>query len=71
MARSVTEPVKGLRPVLLKLDRIAGAQEVAKKALRVLRGFASAFHVNIFGVDVGITPEEGVADTGDLVDLPN
>jgi hypothetical protein len=63
--------VKGLRPVLLKLDRIAGAQEAVKKGLRVLRSFASAFHVNIFGVEVEITREEGVADTGDLAnDLP-
>jgi AAA ATPase domain len=63
--------VKGLRPVLLKLDRLAGAQEAAKKALRVLRGFASAFHVNVFGIELGVAPEEGVADTGDLAnDLP-
>jgi hypothetical protein len=63
--------VKGLRPALLKLDRIAGAQDVAKRGLRVLRSFASAFHVNVFGVEVSVTPEEGAADTGDLsVDLP-
>lgn len=57
---------KGLRPVLLRLDRMAGAQEVAKRGLRVLRSFVSAFRVSIQGLDLSVAPEEGTADTGDL-----
>lgn len=62
---------KALRPVLLRLDRRAGAQDLAKRGLRVLRGFASAFHLGVMGIDVSVKPEDGVADTGDLaVDVP-
>ncbi len=62
---------KSLRPVLLRLDRMAGAQEVARRGLRVLRSFASAFRVSIQGLDLSVAPEEGTADTGDLAaDLP-
>ena len=46
----------GLHPVLLRLDRIAGTQDVAKRGLRVLRSFASAFQVSIQGLDISVTP---------------
>jgi hypothetical protein len=63
--------VKSLRPILLRLDRVAGAKDAAKRGLGVLRNFASAFKVEFFGVGVGVNSEEGTADTGDLaVDLP-
>jgi hypothetical protein len=62
---------KALRGVLLKLDRMEGAKELTRQGLRVLRGFASAFKVNFQGVEFGIEPEPGTADSGDLaVDLP-
>jgi hypothetical protein len=62
---------KALRPILLRLDRIAGTQEAAGRALRILRNFASAFKVSFGGVDLGISADEGTADTGDLAnDLP-
>ena len=48
-----------------------GAKELTRQGLRVLRGFASAFKVNFQGVEFGIEPEPGTADSGDLaVDLP-
>ncbi len=63
---------KALRPILLRLNRIAAAGDAAVRALRVLRSFASAFKVNIGGFDVGIDLEQGSADTGDLsTDLPD
>jgi hypothetical protein len=62
---------KALRPILLRLNRIEAASETARRALRALRSFASAFKVNIGGVDIGVEPEEGTADSGDLTtDLP-
>ncbi len=62
---------RALRGVLLKLNRMEGAKELTRQGLRVLRGFASAFKVNFQGVEFGIEPEPGTADSGDLaVDLP-
>ncbi len=60
-----------LRSILLKLDRIAGANDMVKRGLRTLRSFASTFRVSYGGVDLGVEPERGSADSGDLqVDLP-
>jgi len=62
-----------LRQLLLSLDRMKGAGEQVKKALRALISFASAFKVKIGEIEVGLDakPEAGVADSGDLeVDLP-
>lgn len=57
-----------LRTALLKLDRLATAGDVAKRALRVLGGFVGAMKLKYqdieFGLDLG--KEHGVADTGDL-----
>jgi len=57
-----------LRSALLKLDRIAAAGDVARKALKALGGFVGAMKVKYhdieFGVDLGSEP--GVADSGDL-----
>jgi hypothetical protein len=64
--------VKALRPALIQLDRMAGARDVAERALGAFRNFASAFKVEILGVGVGVTPVEGTADSGDLAaDLPD
>lgn len=63
---------KALRPILLRLNRLEAVSAAAKRALRTLRSFASAFKINIGGVDIGVEPEEGAADTGDItVDLPD
>jgi hypothetical protein len=60
--------IPSVRMALLKLDRIAAAGELAKKALRALGGFVGAMKVKYqdieFGVDLGTEP--GVADSGDL-----
>ena len=60
--------IPSLRTALLKLDLIASASEVGKKALRVLGGFVNAMKVKYqdieFGVDLG--KELGTADSGDL-----
>ncbi len=64
-----------LRTALLKLDKMAGAGDMAKKALRTLGGFVSAMKLKYkdiaFCLDLG--SESGLADTGnlenDLIDL--
>ena len=60
--------IPSLRMALLKLDRIAAAGDLAKKALRALGGFVGAMKVKYqdieFGVDLGNEP--GIADSGDL-----
>lgn len=57
-----------LRAALLRLDRIAAAGDLAKKALKALGGFVSAMKVKYqdieFGIDLGSEP--GIADSGDL-----
>jgi len=67
-----SELAKKLRPLLIKLSKREQIGDLAKKAMRTLRGFASAFNVSISGFDVSISPEEGSADTGDIAaDLPD
>jgi hypothetical protein len=59
-----------LKSILLRLNRIEQARDLAQKALGALRGFASAFKVSIGEIDVPISSEP-VADTGNLeIDLP-
>lgn len=57
-----------LRSALLKLDRVAGATEVVKRAAKALGSFIGSAKIKYddieFGFDLG--KEEGVADTGDL-----
>ena len=61
--------IPSLRTALLKLDLIASASEVGKKALRVLGGFVNAMKVKYqdieFGVDLGT--ELGTADSANSV----
>ena len=66
--------VPHLKRVLFKLDRIEGVQEVVRRGMRVLKGFASAFKVQYGDIEVGIDfdSERGTADSGDLAaDLPD
>ncbi len=57
-----------LRTALLKLDRVAGLGDTAKRAAKVLGSFIGAAKVKYndmeFGFDLG--KEDGVADSGDL-----
>ncbi|WP_324780136.1 ATP-binding protein [Thiobacillus sedimenti] len=60
--------IPSIRMAILKLDRIAAAGDLAKKALKALGGFVGAMKVKYqdieFGVDLGNEP--GIADSGDL-----
>lgn len=62
-----------LRSELLQLSAVGAANAVVKRAIRVFRSFANSLKVKVEGVEVGlgIEPEKGVADTGDVErDLP-
>ena len=57
-----------LRQALLRLSRVAKAQELGHRALRALAGFAKALKIKYQDIEVGIDyePEPGLADNGDL-----
>lgn len=62
-----------MRGLLLDLDRIAGAGDKVRRGLAALKGFVGAIKIKVGDVDIGlgIEPEQGAADSGDLeVDLP-
>jgi hypothetical protein len=63
-----------LRTLLFDLDRVASLSGKVKRGLAVLRSFVNGLTVTVsdttFGV--GVEPEKGSADSGDLeIDLPN
>lgn len=61
-----------MRKVLRALSSVEAAKHHAMRALRGLRGFASIFKIEIAGAEVGIEPEPGLADSGDIqFDLPD
>jgi hypothetical protein len=63
--------VPPLRRKLFKLSQIEGVKETAKRALGVLRAFASVFKVEIGDIEFGVRAEQGTADSGHLEsDLP-
>lgn len=57
-----------VRSLLLDLDRSAGVSARVRRALGVLKSFASAVRVGYAGLEVSLDfePEAGVADSGDL-----
>jgi len=57
-----------VRSLLLELDRSSGASARVRRALGVLKSFASAVRVGYGGLEVSLDfePENGVADSGDL-----
>ena len=62
-----------LREILFSFNQIENAKQLASRGLRVLKSFLSAIKVTIEGVTfgLGVEPEAGVADSGDLeADLP-
>ena len=66
--------VPHLRSLLFDLDRIAGMSDKLKRGLAVLRSFVSALTITMgdMTLGLGIDPERGSADSGDLeIDLPN
>ncbi|SHI22958.1 ATP-binding protein [Pollutimonas bauzanensis] len=59
-----------LRKMLYSLSVTAAAGEKGRKALRALRSFIGTVKVSYGDFELGIEPEKGVADSGDLeVDL--
>lgn len=60
-----------MRQALRKLSAIEGARHLATKGMQALRGFASVFKIKYGEVELGVDPEPGLADSGDLdMDLP-
>lgn len=63
-----------LRSLLFDLDRMAGLSQKVKRGLAVLRSFISIFTLTVGDITLGlgVEPEKGSADSGDLeIDLPN
>lgn len=63
-----------VRNMLFALSMIDSAKHKARRALRVMRGFLGALkiHLGELDLEIGLDPERGVADSGDLEsDLPN
>lgn len=61
-----------MRKVMRSLSGVEAAKQFTTRGLRGLRNFASIFKIEFAGVEVGVEPEPGLADTGDLqYDLPD
>lgn len=61
-----------MRKVARALSGVEAAKQIAKRGLRGLRNFAAIFNIEFAGVEVGVEPEPGLADTGNLqYDLPD
>jgi len=66
--------VPKLRSVLIKISRTAGAVELTRRGLSILKNFAAALKVQIGEVELGLDfrEEVGIADSGNLTnDLPD
>lgn len=64
--------VPRLKNVLVRLSAVEAGREMAHRAARALRSFAGVFKVGLEGFEIGIEPEAGVADSGQLeIDLPD
>lgn len=64
--------VPEMRKVMRSLSVVEASKSLAGRGLRGLRGFASIFRVEVAGFEIGIDPEPGLADSGDLeFDLPD
>ncbi|MBX9699682.1 MAG: ATP-binding protein [Acetobacteraceae bacterium] len=60
-----------MRKVTRSLSGVEAAKQMAIRGLKGLRNFASVFKIDMAGVEVGVEPEPGLVDTGDLqYDLP-
>ncbi|MDP3415672.1 ATP-binding protein [Falsiroseomonas sp.] len=61
-----------MRKVMRSLSGVEAAKQIAARGLKGLRNFASIFKIDMAGVEVGVEPEPGLVDTGDLqYDLPD
>ena len=60
-----------MKKVMRSLSTVEHAKDLSLRTLGILRNFASIFKIEVAGVDIGIEPTPGVADTGYLqTDLP-
>ncbi len=55
-----------MRKVMRSLSGVEAAKQIAMRGLNGLRNFASIFKIEIAGVEAGVEPEPGLAETGDL-----
>ncbi|HRX37231.1 MAG TPA: ATP-binding protein [Aestuariivirga sp.] len=63
--------VPELRRILFSLDLQANAGNKVKQAMAALRNFGSAFRIAVGEIEIGMTPDPGIADTGNLEqDMP-
>lgn len=61
-----------MRKVMRSLSGVEAAKQIANRGLKGLRGFASIFKIDIGGIEIGVEPEPGLADSGNLqYDLPD
>mgnify|MGYP001157724578 FL=1 len=61
-----------MKKVMRSLSTMERTKELSLRTLGILRNFASIFKIEVAGVDIGIEPTPGVADTGYLeTDLPD
>lgn len=61
-----------MRKVMRSLSGVEAARQLAMRGLNGLRNFASIFKIEMGSVEVGVEPEPGLAETGDLqYDLPD
>ncbi len=58
--------VAPLKKVLFELDRLQGTKDKVKKGLVALRNFIGTIKIEIGDVGLGIEPQHGFADSGDL-----
>lgn len=74
-AKSLPELIApGLRSLLISLSAFENGKDKVRRGLRVLKSFVRNVKVTVgdFDLGLGIEPEAGVADSGDLeADLPN
>lgn len=61
-----------MRKVMRALSSVEVAKQIANRGLKGLRSFASIFKIDIGGIEIGVEPEPGLADSGNLqYDLPD
>jgi AAA domain len=58
--------VPELRRILFSLDLSSNAKHKVRRAMAALRNFGSAFKISVGEIDIGMTPDPGIADTGEL-----
>jgi hypothetical protein len=58
--------VPELRRILFSLDLAAKARNKVRRAMAALRNFGSAFKISVGEIDIGMMPDPGIADTGEI-----